>query len=204
LAQIFIIAGPPGIGKSSAGFYFIPEGLAVLDPDQIADRYKKQGFTDYKDIGNLKFNELVKKELFAGNSFAIELNLGYQSHYDFLKSLKNFNKDNSIEVILFYTDDIDLCIKRAEIRHQSGLHLVSTDTINEMYYNTKPLLKENFSMLSSLTAINVTAEDLPEVVLFYHVKDGQLNLPENAPDWLKNDLKVFLEFEANSIKTKKT
>jgi predicted ABC-type ATPase len=115
LAQIFIIAGPPGIGKSSAGFYFIPGGLAVLDPDQIADRYKKQGFADYKDIGNLKFNELVKKELFANNSFAIELNLGYQSHYDFLKSLQNFNKDNSIDVILFYTDDIDLCIKRAEI-----------------------------------------------------------------------------------------
>ena len=91
MSRIFIIAGPPGIGKSTSGVDFIPENLNILDPEQIAQRYREQGFKDYKDIGNLRFNDLVKKELFAGSDFGIEFNLGFQSHYDFVKSVKNFN-----------------------------------------------------------------------------------------------------------------
>jgi len=117
LSRIFIIAGPPGIGKSTSGVDFIPENLTILDPDQIAQRYREQGFKDYKDIGNLRFNDLVKKELFAGSDFGIEINLGFQSHYDFVKSVKNFNPQrNTVKVVLFHTDDIDLCFQRARIR----------------------------------------------------------------------------------------
>ncbi|WP_158798861.1 hypothetical protein [Pedobacter sp. L105] len=193
MANIYIIAGPPGIGKSTSGGAVIPNDLTILDPDQIADRYKKNGFADYKDIGNLKFNELVKRELFKGNDFGIELNLGYQSHYDFVKSIKNFNKDNTIDVILFFTDDINLCFKRAEIRHQSGLHLVSPTTIKEMYQNTLPLLKTNFLQISSLTAVNITAGDSPKIVLQYYKKGRRLLMIKELPEWLANDLKGFLE-----------
>jgi predicted ABC-type ATPase len=54
LAKIYIIAGPPGVGKSTSGSSVVPNGLTILDPDQIANRYKTQGFSDYKDIGNLR------------------------------------------------------------------------------------------------------------------------------------------------------
>ena len=193
MAQIFIIAGPPGIGKSSAGYYFIPENLIILDPDQIANRYKIQGFSDYKDIGHIKFNELLKKELFKGNDFAIELNLGFQSHYDFIKSVKSFNSDNTIDVVLFHTDDIDLCFQRAKIRHQSGLHLVDPDTIREMYQNTIPLLLANFPLISSLLAINVSAEDLPKICLEYRKAEKQLVIVNQQPGWSNSALKAFLK-----------
>ena len=96
MPDIYIIAGPPGVGKSTTGSYYIPENLIILDPDKIAQRYREQGFKDYKDIGNLRFNELVRKELFTGKDFGIEINLGFQSHYDFVKSIKNFNSEQNI------------------------------------------------------------------------------------------------------------
>lgn len=49
---------------------------------------------DYKDIGNMRFQELV-----SNKDFSIELNLGFQSHYDLLKKMKAFNPENRIEVI---------------------------------------------------------------------------------------------------------
>jgi predicted ABC-type ATPase len=120
LPTVYFIAGPPGVGKSTSGASFLPDDIEILDPDRIASRYKAQGFSDYKDIGNMKFNDLVKKQLFAGNDFAIELNPGFESHYDFADSIKSFNSDNAIEVILFFTDDIKLCYQRAEQRHLEG------------------------------------------------------------------------------------
>ena len=155
MPTIYFIADPPGVGKSTSGSSLLPDDIEILDPDQIASRYKAQGFTDYKDIGNIKFNDLIKKQLFAGNDFAIELNLGFESHYDFVRSVKSFNSDNTIEVILFFTSNIELCYQRAEQRHLEGLHYVSPETIKEMYENTIPLLHAHFSMFSRFTAVNV-------------------------------------------------
>jgi len=62
LAKIYIIAGPPGIGKSTAGRYFIPHDVDIFDPDEISNRYKQAGFVDYKDIGNLRFRDMTRQE----------------------------------------------------------------------------------------------------------------------------------------------
>ncbi|QJD96145.1 hypothetical protein HH214_09805 [Mucilaginibacter robiniae] len=91
MAKIYVIAGPPGVGKSTSGSALVPDGIPILDLDLIADRYKKQGFTTYQGIANLSFQDLVRKELIAGRDFAIELNLGDEQHYDYVKSLKGFS-----------------------------------------------------------------------------------------------------------------
>jgi len=195
LANIYVIAGPPGIGKSTSGGSVIPLGISILDPDLIAHLYKKQGYADYKDIGNLKFNELLKKELFSENDFAIELNLGFQSHYDFVRSVKSFNSKNTINVVLFYTDDLELCLKRAEIRHQSGLHLVDPDTIREMYQSTVPLLIENFSLVTTLYALNVTAHELPKICIEFSKSANELILADEQPNWISRELKSFLKMQ---------
>jgi len=194
LPRIFIIAGPPGIGKSTSGSYFIPENLTILDPDKIAQRYREQGFRDYKDIGNLRFNDLVKKELIAGKDFCIEINLGYQSHYDFAKSLRSFNpRQNTINVVLFHTDQIKLCFQRAKIRHEKGLHLVPHETIQQMYDNTIPLIKQNFSLISSLVAVDVSGETIePEIKAIYERDENELKLLDMLPKWIETELKDFL------------
>lgn len=165
---------------------------------------KPKGFSDYKDIGNLRFNELVRKELFKGEDFVIELNLGYQNHYDFITSTKNFNTDNTIDVVLFHTDTISLCLQRAERRYQSGLHLVKPDTIQEMYQNTIPLLMANFPLVSTLVAVNVTPEDLPKICLEYSKSENTLILEDQQPKWIEDNLLNFLELQVKQSQSLKT
>ena len=188
MATIYVIAGPPGVGKSTSGRDFIPKELPVLDADLIAHKYKQEGFSDYKDIGNWRFQDLLRNQLVSGNDFAVELNLGYQNHYDLLKKLKSFNKQNSIEVILFHTTDLDLCLERARVRHENGLHLVEPSIIREMYSNTIPLLIENIELIAVLTAIDVRQNDLAiEPFLSWDRVRGDLKILRE-PEWLDGKL----------------
>jgi broad-specificity NMP kinase len=41
MSEIFIIAGPPGIGKSTMGSQYIPADLDLLNEDDMRLKYKK-------------------------------------------------------------------------------------------------------------------------------------------------------------------
>jgi predicted ABC-type ATPase len=179
--NIYIIAGPPGIGKSTGGLKFIPKKTEIIDHDLAAYQYKKEGFADYKELGIMSGNEQIRSNLFARQSFALELNLGFQSHYDYLNSMANFDPSNQVHLILFFTDSLDLCLTRADIRHKSGGHLVKPEVVTEMYENTIPLLKENISLFKSMRFINITNENISKVAL------------NNSPNWVNdNDLVKYL------------
>lgn len=193
MATIYIIAGPPGVGKSTSGTDFIPNNVSLLDADLIAHRYKEQGFVDYKDIGNWRFQSVLRDYLISGKDFAVELNLGFESHYDLVKRLKNFNKENQIEVVLFHTDDLQLCLNRARIRHENGLHLVPPETIFEMYNNTVPLLTKHFDMFSSITGIDVKGNTIiTEPFLRFNRLNQELKIAMK-PDWFTDKLAELLE-----------
>jgi predicted ABC-type ATPase len=170
--NIFIIAGPPGIGKSTNSINFIPSKIPIIDHDLAGYKYKKEGFKDYKELGVLVGNEKIKEYLFKNTDFALELNLGFQSHYDYLKSIANFNTQNQVHLILFFTDNIELCQIRAKIRHLKGGHLVDPNIIDEMYNQTFKLLNENKSIFNSVRFVDVTNTSLEPV------------LENNKPKWL--------------------
>lgn len=195
MATIYIIAGPPGVGKSTNGTEFIPKNIDLLDADLIAHRYKEQGFLDYKDIGNWRFQSVLRDYLVSGKDFAVELNLGFQSHYDLVKRLKSFNKENKINVVLFNTNDLQLCLNRARIRHENGLHLVPPETIIEMYENTVPLLSENLNLFSSIIGIDVKEED-SIIKPFLKFERAMLELKfSQVPEWFTPKLTELLEKE---------
>jgi predicted ABC-type ATPase len=179
--NIYIIAGPPGIGKSTGGSKFIPKRTTVIDHDLAAYQYKKEGFSDYKELGIMSGNQQIRSNLFAKESFALELNLGFESHYDYLKSLANFDSSNKVHLILFFTDTLNLYLTRANIRHESGGHLVKPEIVTEMYDKTIPLLKENISIFKSMRFIDITNENISRVTA------------NNPPNWVKdNDLTQYL------------
>lgn len=179
--NIYIIAGPPGIGKSTSGLRFLPKRITIIDHDLAAYQYKKEGFSDYKELGIMSGNEQIRSNLFAKEDFALELNLGFQSHYDYLKSLAYFDPSNKVHLILFFTDTADLCLFRAKFRHKKGGHLVNPEVVIEMYNNTIPLLKENISIFKSMRFIDITNENISKVTSI------------NPSNWVKdNDLVKYL------------
>jgi len=46
--NICIIAEPPGIGKSSSSYSYVPDGVPIIDQDLAAYQYRKDGFRDYQ------------------------------------------------------------------------------------------------------------------------------------------------------------
>jgi predicted ABC-type ATPase len=172
--NIYIIAGPPGIGKSTSGYRFVPAEIPIIDQDLAAYQYRKEGFTDYQHLATLKSNQQIKDFLFAETDFALELNLGFLSHYDYLKSIASFNPTNSIHLILFYTNNVEFCLTRAETRYKDGGHLVKPEIVREMFEQTFPLLKENLPIFKTFRFINVSQISILEVTT------------QNIPTWLQN------------------
>ncbi|WP_146151552.1 hypothetical protein [Dyadobacter jiangsuensis] len=98
-----------------------------------------------------------------GRDFALELNLGYESHYDYVKSLATSSKRIRIHLILFFTDNVELCLLRAKVRHQNGGHLVEPHVIRTMYRDTIPSFKKHSKLFTDVSFISVTDLDIEEV-----------------------------------------
>ncbi|HAK80018.1 MAG TPA: hypothetical protein DCR35_09995 [Runella sp.] len=126
----------------------------------------------------MKSNQQIKDYLFAQKDFALELNLGFPSHYDYLKSIAAFNPANRIHLILFYTDNVNFCLTRADIRYKKGGHLVKPEIIREMYEQTFPLLKENWPLFKTFRFIDVSNTSINEVT------------PSHLPAWLQDEVLI--------------
>jgi predicted ABC-type ATPase len=179
--NIYIIAGPPGVGKSSSSFRYIPDIVPIIDQDLAAYQYRKDGFRDYQQLATLGVNQKIKDHLFQNKDFALELNLGFQSHYDYLKSIAYFDLINQIHLIMYFTDSLELCISRAETRYKNDGHLVEEAIVTEMFENTFPLFKENERLFSSMKFLDVSKKGIVEVS------------SNHIPNWIKeNDLTEYL------------
>jgi len=178
MSNIYIIAGPPGVGKSTLGYKFIDEDLDILDEDQMRFKYREQGFPDYNEHAIQRVSNIIRSKLIRNQDFAYELNLGYPEHYDYVLSAKRFNNENKLHVILFHTDDLEMCLERARLRFESGRHLVKPDTIREMFTNTLPLLKKNFDSIDHLMLVN-TDNNYVYTVAEYRKADKALNIIDN-------------------------
>jgi len=191
MSQIIVIAGPPGVGKSTAGFEFVDPELEILNEDEMAFKYRAQGYPDYKEHAIQRFTQAIRTKLIRNEDIALELNLGYQEHYDYILSAKKFRSDNTLHIILFYTDELDLCLERAKFRFESGRHLVKPETIREMYDNTLPLLQRHFEEIASMHFVNATKAGF-SLVAFYDRIMYKLELIDAESAWFNEKVYPFV------------
>lgn len=171
--NIYILAGPPGSGKSTSSYRFVPRGLPIIDQDLAAYHYRKEGFADYQHLATIKSNQQIREYLFSSQDFALELNLGFQSHYDYLSSIVQFDPSNRIHLILYFTDSVEICVLRAKLLYKNGGHLVRSEIVREMYDNTIPLLQKYLAIFHSLRFIDSSDTAIREV------------FGEDLPTWLR-------------------
>ena len=77
MSVINIIAGPPGIGKSTNGFDYINENLDILNEDEMRFTYKAKGYADYNEYSIYRARDIIRRKLIRNEDVALELNLGY-------------------------------------------------------------------------------------------------------------------------------
>jgi len=73
MSAIYIIAGPPGIGKSTRGHEFIDAELDILNEDEMRFRYKASGYADYNEYSIQRFKDIIRQNLIRDQNFALEL-----------------------------------------------------------------------------------------------------------------------------------
>jgi predicted ABC-type ATPase len=183
MAKIYIIAGSPGIGKSTSGRHFVPTSIDILNHDNLLLHYKYKKEVDYEDLANLKANNFILEQLAAKNDFGVELNLGFDNHYELLRFIKREHSYYQIEIVLFHTDNIEICLERALFREKFGGHHVDSDIIRKMYENTIPLIKRNIHRIHSLQLINVDFDSLK--VVYSKDNDTIFSVTE-LPNWVKS------------------
>ena len=186
MPKLFIIAGPPGIGKSTNGRSFVPPTVEILNHDSLAQYYKNKGEFDYQELSNLKANDFINEQLALQIDFGVELNLGFENHYDFLKYVNKKFPNYQIHLILFFTDNLQICLDRASFRALAGGHKVSPEVVKEMYENTLPLFQIYSKTVESVQFINVIDSKIsPDLVysLRYPTEKDEFIHPD-LPQWV--------------------
>ena len=124
MAEIIVIAGPPGIGKTSASESILMNGELYLNQDYFYLEYREQNNSDPDKAGSDKFKKEIFKVLDTNKNFGYETNLGFNWQYEDLKQLITYKPKNSIQLHLFFTEDVNLCWSRADQRFNAGGHFV--------------------------------------------------------------------------------
>lgn len=167
--------------------------MDILNEDEMRFRYKAQGYADYNEYSIHRIQDTVRWKLIKTEDFALQLNLGFTHQFEYTLSLKRFNSDNKLHVILFFTDDIGLCKERAKERYESGRHLVEPETIDKMYNNTLPLLKTNFDAVDHLILLNAKRPDELIPVAEYDKEAASFDILDDSPLWFKDNPMLFIK-----------
>ena len=169
MSSIYIIPGAPGVGKSTKGADYIDTELDILNEDETRLKYKELGYPDYEQYAMNRVRGIVLRRIIDDKDFALELNLGFEHQYEYILNAKTFKWGNKLHIILFHTDSLKLCLDRARVRHESGLHLVAPDIIRKMYLNMLPLLKKNFTAIDSLVLLDAKTNNRLDTVAVYDI-----------------------------------
>lgn len=54
--NIYLIAEPPGVGKSTNARKLVPKKAPIIDQDLAGYQYKKLGFGNYRDLASMNTN----------------------------------------------------------------------------------------------------------------------------------------------------
>lgn len=75
--------------------------MDILNEDEIRFKYKAQGYADYNEYSIHRVRDTIRKNLIKDEDFALELNPGFVHQFEYTLSLKRFNYENKLYIVLF-------------------------------------------------------------------------------------------------------
>ena len=161
MPELHIVAGPNGVGKTTAFATIVPEGLEYVNADMIAKTIKeKAGGLNTQDIANQEAAKIFYEKVARKESFAIETNLYDVETYKSFQGLQGLGYN--IFIYFLAVDDVSICINRVDLRVRQGGHSVNPDIIRQRYTTGLALLKHY--------------KDFPDVLMLLDNSEGVLNL----------------------------
>jgi predicted ABC-type ATPase len=126
--ELFVLAGPNGIGKTTSSFDIIPAQIPIINSDEIANAARNSGMTSVstQEYSNREAIKLMNGYLEKRESLAIETNLADLDTWKFL--LETQKQGFSINVIYLSTDSLELLNDRIEARVLESSHWSALQT----------------------------------------------------------------------------
>jgi predicted ABC-type ATPase len=134
MANLYIISGCNGAGKTTASYSVLPDMLNCKDfvnADEIA-----KGLSPFQpdkvaiEAGRIMLTR-IKTLIDHNNDFAIETTLATKSYAKLISDAQS--KGYFVTLVYFWLNSIDLAIERVRTRVLSGGHNIPQDTIIRRY-----------------------------------------------------------------------
>jgi predicted ABC-type ATPase len=133
--NIYIVAGPNGVGKTTFMEEFLPnyaDCLHFVNADLIA-----AGLSPFSPeaaaikAGRIVLDE-IERHVDSGHDFAFETTLAGKSYVRLLKTVRE--KGYRIHLFFLWLQDVELAMKRIETRVKAGGHDVPSSDVKRRFY----------------------------------------------------------------------
>ena len=193
LPEMFIVAGPPGAGKSSV----FPLGIFADRVFNADDRAAELNGGSYRAIPlhvrhevNREFEQFVRESILAGRSFALETTLRSRVTFEQAKLARSLG----FNVFMIYValDGFDRHLERVKRRAARGGHAASESTLRRIHES---------SMANLPIALDPTQSGIGDVRVFDNSVDEQtprltlevklgrvVHVSDEFPAWLQSAL----------------
>jgi len=178
---LYVIAGPNGIGKTTATYDLLPKNIPIINPDEIARQVKLANLTP--DANTQKYSnrlaaKLIKEQIDNAISFGIETTLCDVKTWKFLIEMKRLGYN--LHLIFLCTDNIQILKKRIEERTMRGEQVESIE-MEERYKTGLKLLDYYFDI-----PVRIQLIDNSENTWLVLQKEADLMdiLSDPLPDWV--------------------
>src|SRR5580658_640977 len=191
--RMFVIAGPPGAGKSSV-FSLSKFAERIFNADDRAAELNSGSYQDIplsiRAIVNREFEQFVHANIRSGNSFALETTLWSSITFD----QAMLAKENGFRVVMRYValETPELHIERVQQRAARGGHSASETTLRRIHSNSlrnlpTALVPAESGIESVRVYDNSRFGESPRLIL--QIEQGRIvRMADHFPIWLQSAL----------------
>lgn len=186
---MFIVAGPPGSGKSTA-FPVAEFGRRYFNADDRAAQLNGGSYVgippEVRSAVNLEFEEFIRECIAQRDSFAIETTLRTTITFDQAQAAKA--RGFWIEMRYLALRDFAMHLERVKIRADAGGHSAPESQLRKIYESSLANLRQAIEEMDDLWIYDNSEIGGPPRLVAQAARGKILFMSDDTPAWLSEAL----------------